>query len=96
MTQSELGHRLGKPQSVISRWERGQAIPSLETVRAAVQACGLELSFHLSRLDDSNYTVVDDHIRMTPQERFNDLMERVRFDDQLAKLHSRVRQTDAL
>ncbi len=43
LTQCELGERLGKAQSVIARWERGDATPSLETLREVVRACGLEL-----------------------------------------------------
>ncbi|MGP8010483.1 MAG: helix-turn-helix domain-containing protein, partial [Acidimicrobiales bacterium] len=33
LTQTELGARLGKAQSVIARWERGDVLPSLEIVR---------------------------------------------------------------
>jgi transcriptional regulator with XRE-family HTH domain len=83
LTQSELGAMLGKAQSIIARWERGEVQPSLETVRAVVRACGLDLTFHLSRFDDSNVTIIDQHLRMTPAERFTDLMTRVQFHDQL-------------
>lgn len=83
LTQAELGARLGKAQSVIARWERGDVLPSLEALREVVRACGLELAFHLSRFDDSNVTIIDQHLRMTPAQRFADLMTRVRFHDQL-------------
>jgi transcriptional regulator with XRE-family HTH domain len=83
LTQAELGARLGKAQSVIARWERGEVLPSLETLREVVRACGLDLAFHLSRFDDSNVTIIDQHLRMTPAQRFADLIERVRFHDQL-------------
>ena len=83
LTQVELGARLGKAQSVIARWERGDVLPSLETLRDVVRACGLDLSFHLSRFDDSNVTIIDQHLRMTPAQRFADLMARVRFHDRL-------------
>lgn len=85
LTQTELGMRIGKPQSVIARWERGDAIPSLEVLRKVINGCGLELSFHLSRLDQSSAVVIDEHLRMTPAQRLVDLLERVRFDDQLQK-----------
>jgi len=78
LTQCELGERLGKAQSVIARWERGDATPSLETLREVVRACGLELSFFMSRFDDSNVTIIDEHLRMTPAQRFADLMDRTR------------------
>lgn len=85
LTQAELGARLGKAQSVIARWERGEVQPSLETLKAVVRACGLELAFHMSRFDDSNFTIIDEHLKMTPAERFLDLMARVRFHEQLER-----------
>ena len=81
LTQTELGARLKKAQSVIARWERDDVSPSLETVRDVVRACGLELTFFMSKFDDSNATIIDQHLRMTPSERFADLMARVRFHD---------------
>ena len=83
LTQAELGVKIAKPQSVIARWERGDVVPSLETLRHVVRGCGLDLHFHLSRADDSNATIIDEHLRMTPAERFNDLMVRVNFHDRL-------------
>ena len=81
LTQTELGARLGKAQSVVARWERDDVSPSLETVRNVVRACGLDLTFFMSKFDDSNVTIIDQHLRMTPAERFADLMARVRFHD---------------
>jgi transcriptional regulator with XRE-family HTH domain len=81
LTQTELGARLGKAQSAIARWERDDVSPSLETVRDVVRACGLDLTFFMSKFDDSNVTIIDQHLRMTPAERFADLMARVRFHD---------------
>ncbi|HVC70822.1 MAG TPA: helix-turn-helix transcriptional regulator [Acidimicrobiales bacterium] len=83
LTQADLGERLGKPQSAIARWERGQVQPSLETLREVVRACGLDLTFHLSTFDDSNTTIIDQHLAMTPAQRFTDLLARVRFHEQL-------------
>jgi transcriptional regulator with XRE-family HTH domain len=88
MTQAELGARIGKPQSVIARWERGDVVPSFETLREVVRGCGLELHFHLSRFDDSNVTIIDDHLKMTPAERFEDLIARVDFRDQIERVRS--------
>jgi transcriptional regulator with XRE-family HTH domain len=85
LTQRELGARLGKSQSVIARWERDDVSPSLETVREVVRACGLDLTFFMSKFDDSNVTIIDQHLRMTPAERFADLIARVRFRDRRAQ-----------
>ena len=83
LTQAELGQRLGKAQSVVARWERGDVLPSMETVRRVVRACDLDLTFQLSRYDDSNTTIIDQHLGMTTAQRFADLLERVRFHDRL-------------
>lgn len=91
LTQAELGGRLGMAQSVIARWERGEVQPSLETLRTLVRACGLELTFHLSRFDDSNATIIDQHLAMTPAQRFSDLLARVRFHDQLEQRRKAAR-----
>jgi transcriptional regulator with XRE-family HTH domain len=85
LTQAELGQRLGKAQSVIARWERGDVLPSMETVREVVRACGLDLTFHLSRYDDSNTIIIDQHLGMTTAQRLADLLVRVRFHDQLQR-----------
>jgi len=63
--------------------------PSLETVREVVRACGLDLTFFMSKFDDSNVTIIDHHLQMTPAERFTDLVARVRFHDR------RTRRTTA-
>jgi transcriptional regulator with XRE-family HTH domain len=81
LTQAELGERLGKAQSVIARWERDDVSPSLETLRDVVRGCGFDLTFFMSKYDDSNVTIIDQHLRMTPAERFADLMARVNFHD---------------
>jgi transcriptional regulator with XRE-family HTH domain len=83
LTQVELGRRLGKAQSAIARWERGDVRPSLETLRQIVRSCGLDLTYSLAKLDDSNVTVIDAHLRMTPAQRLEDLLERVDFQDQV-------------
>lgn len=85
LTQFELASRLGKAQSVIARWERGAVVPSLETLRDVVRACDLDLTFFMSRFDDSNVAIIDEHLRMTPAQRFADLMARVKFHDRRAQ-----------
>lgn len=93
LTQEELGVRLGKPQSVIARWERNDVSPSLETVRAVVRQCGLELTFFMSKFDDSNVTIIDEHLLMTPSERFSDLLQRVKFHDTRKNLTKQNRES---
>jgi transcriptional regulator with XRE-family HTH domain len=85
LTQAELARRLGTAQSVVARWERGDVQPSLESLRRVVAGCGLELGFSLSKRDDASDVVIDEHLRMSPAERFADLLARVRFHEQLQR-----------
>ena len=41
LSQAELARRAGKARSAIGRWERGEVLPSFETLRELVRACGL-------------------------------------------------------
>jgi transcriptional regulator with XRE-family HTH domain len=69
LTQSELGRRVGRPQSAIARWERGAVEPSLETLRELIRACGLELGFGLFNYDDSYLSHINRQLALTPAER---------------------------
>lgn len=79
LTQAELARRLGKAQSEIGRWERGEVAPSLETVRGVIGACGLDLHVQLTDADDSNLSLIDQMLAMTPAQRFRHAMQRARF-----------------
>lgn len=78
LTQAELGRRAGRPQSVIGRWERGEVLPSLETLRGLIRACGLELTFELASYDDSYVPHIERMLRMTPAQRVAHAARRAR------------------
>lgn len=69
LTQAELGRRVGRPQSQIARWERGDVKPSLETLRELIRACGLDLWFRLANYDDSYVQHIDELLALAPDER---------------------------
>jgi transcriptional regulator with XRE-family HTH domain len=69
LTQRELAVRLGKSQSEIGRWERGEARPSFETVQRVVRACGLQLTTSLSAADDSYIPHIDRMLALPPRGR---------------------------
>lgn len=69
MTQGELAARLGKSQSEIGRWERGEVKPSFETLQRVVRACGLELTVGLANGDDSYGPDIDQMLALAPRER---------------------------
>ena len=70
LPQSELASRLGVPQSTVARWETGRIEPSFENVARAVRACDLELALQVAPVDHELRALVDEHLRMTPAERF--------------------------
>jgi transcriptional regulator with XRE-family HTH domain len=76
LTQSELGRRVGRSQSQIGRWERGEVRPSLETLRELIRACGLELWFRLANYDDSYTEFIVRLLDLSPAERIADAESR--------------------
>jgi transcriptional regulator with XRE-family HTH domain len=73
LSQAEVARRAGKPTSVIGRWERGEVKPSLETLRALVRACGLDLRFQLAERDTSQDAAIEAALDLTPEERLAQL-----------------------
>lgn len=71
LTQDELAERAGTARSQISRYERGDVLPSLETLRRLVRACGLELGFRLfnADLEEHDATLIAQTLPLTPEER---------------------------
>lgn len=73
LSQAQLARRAGKPTSVIGRWERNEVAPSLETLRAMIRACGLELRFVLADADDSQDAAIEAALSRSPAERLAQL-----------------------
>jgi transcriptional regulator with XRE-family HTH domain len=71
LTQAELAERAETQRSQISRYERGDVLPSLETLRRLIRACGLELSFRLHRADLEGHdaSLIAQMLPLTPEER---------------------------
>lgn len=70
LTQAELARRLGTTQTAVSRLERWDANPRIETLRRALRASGhrlqLEAVAEPAAVDEEQ---IADHLRMTPSER---------------------------
>jgi transcriptional regulator with XRE-family HTH domain len=73
LTQRELAGRMGTRQPVIARWERGRAEPGFETVQRALRACGFDLEIAIGTRDDDHPRLIEDHLRMTVEERLDAL-----------------------
>jgi transcriptional regulator with XRE-family HTH domain len=74
LSQAELARRARKPVSSIGRWERGEVVPSLETLRALIRACDLELTFHVSNADREQHdlSLIEASLARTPAERIRE------------------------
>ena len=53
----------------MARWERGHRSPDYDTVRAAVRACGFDLSPELIEFDRQEEANLQQSLAMTPLER---------------------------
>ena len=80
LTQRELAARMGTRQPVIARWERGRAEPGFETVQRALRACGFDLEIAIGTRDDDHPMLIEDHLRMTPEQRLDVLKDMVAFE----------------
>jgi transcriptional regulator with XRE-family HTH domain len=71
MSQADLAARAGTARSQISRYERGDVLPSLETLRRLIAACGLQLGFRIynAGADDHDETLIAQTFELTPEER---------------------------
>lgn len=71
LTQAELAERAGTARSQISRYERGDVSPSLETLRRLIRACGLELGVRLfnADLEQHDASLIAQTLPLTPEER---------------------------
>jgi transcriptional regulator with XRE-family HTH domain len=79
LTQSELASRVGTTQSVISRWERGEDSPRVETIARILRACGFEADLVFRRHDDEDLAQIREAIAMTPAERLKTVENVARF-----------------
>ena len=80
LTQAELAERGGTARSQISRYERGEVLPSLETLRRVIRACGLELGFRVynADLEDHDAVLIAQTLALTPEERVDRAVRAVR------------------
>jgi transcriptional regulator with XRE-family HTH domain len=70
LTQRELARRAGIPQPSISRIERDQVSPTVDTLERLLRACDQELeAVRRSREGDVDRTLIDLRLRMSADQR---------------------------
>lgn len=79
LTQTELGHRAGVPQSTIARIESGARTPSTDMVERLVRAAGFEVRARLGEPDPDTASLFARALRRTPPERLADATRAARF-----------------
>jgi transcriptional regulator with XRE-family HTH domain len=78
LTQRELAERAGTSQAAIARIERGRQTPSLETLQKILRAAGLELRVDLAPVDDHDEELIEQTLRMSPEQRLRAIEEMTR------------------
>jgi transcriptional regulator with XRE-family HTH domain len=87
LSQQELAERLSTTQAVIARWELGRTSPSFERVVEAIRACGFDLAVRIVRPDTEHALLVEENLRLSPQERLDRLTSsRSAIEDLAAKV----------
>jgi transcriptional regulator with XRE-family HTH domain len=86
LTQGELGHRVDRDASEISRWERGAVAPSFDVLRELVSACGLRLAWSLLPDDESYRASVGPRLAQSPEQRVRTGIRHSRRTQQVARL----------
>lgn len=73
LTQAELAGRAGTTQSSIARWESGRTQPGFDTVRRLALVCGLDATVGLIPADEHDRSLLNETMRLTPQQRYERL-----------------------
>lgn len=74
LTQRQLASRAGMSQSEIARIESGVVAPSFERLVTLVRECGFDLSVRLVPLDEDAFTLAEQNLARSPDERLDALL----------------------
>lgn len=80
LTQAELAARAGTTQSAIARWESGAVSPRVETLDRILTACDMTGEIVMTVHGDRDQDLIEDRLRMTPEERLHALLDGLRFE----------------
>ena len=69
LTQRQLAELAGTSQAAVARYERARAMPDIETLHRLLEACGLELRFHVEPLDRTRDRQIREAIARPPSAR---------------------------
>ena len=69
ISQRELADRIGTSQPAVARWENGTVDPTFESLKGAVNACGMDLTLSVEYADASTDSLLFRQLSLTPKER---------------------------
>lgn len=77
LSQVQLSERSGKDRAQIARWERDLVVPSFETLRELVRACGFDLETSLVpyQADSGHDARLKKALQRSPQERLQAMLK---------------------
>ncbi len=81
MTQAQLAARSGVSQPTIARIESGAVSPSFDRLRSLVRAAGFDLDIHVVPIDDSNFVLAQQNLRLTPDQRVDQVQRALTFGE---------------
>jgi transcriptional regulator with XRE-family HTH domain len=83
LTQQQLADRLGRPITMVNRWERDGNEPGLSGLLRILRACGFDLALDLVPYarDGALEAELERRIRLTPAERMQELVDEGRSGD---------------
>jgi transcriptional regulator with XRE-family HTH domain len=73
LTQRQLADRMGKPQSMIARWELGHDVPRLDSLVAIADACGVTLDVTTRGHGDVDRAQIRQHLKLSPAQRLENV-----------------------
>lgn len=88
MTQAELARLAGTTQSAIARLESGRTSPSFDDVLHYLRLMGLDLDFMLVERDDADWAQAQRMMKLTPEERQNELLGMVNAANEMRRAHA--------
>lgn len=79
LSQRQVAARSGVSQPEIARIEAGLVSPSFARIIGIIRACGFDLAFRLVPLDEDAFTLAEQNLARTPDERLESLYAGLEF-----------------
>lgn len=81
LTQRQLAERAGTSQAAVARYERGRTVPDVATLARLLAAAGYALRAEPLEpaVDEHDWSLVEESLRLTPEQRLDRLVRTVAF-----------------